>query len=98
MSFCQNLLLDWRSRVRFNPSSCNLTQKSIAKKIIEADADYVFSLKDNHPILHQQVKNWFEIAQSLGFKDVDVNISQRVSKGDHRIENRQVYHVGIFIP
>ncbi|MEH2255285.1 hypothetical protein [Nostoc sp.] len=35
------------------------------------------------------MKNWFEIAQSLGFKDVDVNISQWVSKGDHRIENRQ---------
>lgn len=45
------------------------TQKSIAKKIIEADADYILSLKDNHPTLHQQVKNWFEIAQSLGFKD-----------------------------
>ncbi|MBD0386573.1 MAG: ISAs1 family transposase [Nostoc sp. C3-bin3] len=71
------------------------TQKSIAKKIIEADADYILSLKDNHPTLHQQVKNWFEIAQSLGFKDVDVNISQRIEKGHHRIENRQVYTVPI---
>lgn len=71
------------------------TQKSIAKKIIEADADYVLSLKDNHPTLHQQVKNWFETAQSLGFKDVDVNISQRVEKGHHRIENRKVYTVPV---
>jgi predicted transposase YbfD/YdcC len=71
------------------------TQKSIAKKIIEAYADYVLSLKDNHPTLHQQVKNWFEIAQSLGFKDVDVNISQRVEKGHHRIENRKVYTVPV---
>ncbi len=71
------------------------TQKSIAKKIIEADADYVLSLKDNHPTLHQKVKNWFETAQSLGFKDVDVNISQRVEKGHHRIENRKVYTVPV---
>ncbi|MEH2354910.1 hypothetical protein, partial [Nostoc sp.] len=31
--------------------------------------DYILSLKDNHPTLHQQVKNWFEAAQSIGFKD-----------------------------
>ncbi|WP_375453042.1 ISAs1 family transposase [uncultured Nostoc sp.] len=71
------------------------TQKSIAQKIIAANADYILSLKDNHPTLHQQVKNWFEIAQSLGFKDVDVNISQRIEKGHHRIENRQVYTVPV---
>nr|WP_269141622.1 ISAs1 family transposase [Nostoc commune] len=67
------------------------TQKSIAQKIIAADSDYVLSLKDNHPTLHQQVKNWFETAQSNGFKDVDVSMSQRIEKGHHRIENRQVY-------
>ncbi len=71
------------------------TQKSITKKIIEADADYVLSLKDNHPTLHQQVKNWFETSLSLDFKGVDVNISQRVEKGHHRIENRKVYTVPI---
>lgn len=72
------------------------TQKSIAQKIVEAYADYVLSLKDNHPTLHQQVKNWFEIAQSLGFKDVDVNISQRQELGHHRIENRKVYTLASF--
>ncbi len=51
------------------------TQKSIAQKIIAADSDYILSLKDNHPTLHQQVKNWFETAQSNGFKDVDVSMS-----------------------
>ncbi len=71
------------------------TQKSIVKKIIEADADYILSLKDNHPTLHQQVKNWFETSLSLGFKGVDVNTSQRVEKGHHRIENRKVYTVPV---
>jgi predicted transposase YbfD/YdcC len=69
------------------------TQKSIAEQIIAGNADYILSLKDNHPTLHQQVKNWFEIAQSLDFKGVDVSISQRVEKGHHRIENRTVYTV-----
>lgn len=68
------------------------TQKSIAQKILAASSDYIFSLKDNHPTLHQQVKNWFETAQSLGFKDVDVSISQRVEKGHHRLENRSCLH------
>ena len=71
------------------------TQKSIAQKIIAADSDYVLSLKDNHPTMHQQVKNWFDTAQSFGFKDVDVSISQRIEKGRHRIENRQVYTVPV---
>ncbi len=71
------------------------TQKSIAQKIIAANADYVLSLKDNHPTLHQQVKNWFETAQSLGFEGVDVSISQRVEKGHHRIENRSCYSVPV---
>lgn len=71
------------------------TQKSIAQKIIAADSDYILSLKDNHPKLHQQVKNWFEISLSLGFKDVDVSMSQRIEKGHHRIENRQVYTVPV---
>ncbi len=71
------------------------TQKSIAQKIIAADSDYVLSLKDNHPTLHQQVKNWFETAQSLGFKGIDVSISQRVEKGHHRSENRKVYTVSV---
>jgi predicted transposase YbfD/YdcC len=71
------------------------TQKSIAKKIREGNSDYILSLKDNHPTLHQQVKNWFEMSLALGFQGVDVSISQRVEKGHHRIEKRQVYTVPV---
>lgn len=42
-------------------------QKSIAKKIIAANADYILILKDNHPTLHQEVNNWFEPALAQGF-------------------------------
>lgn len=71
------------------------TQKSIAQKIIAANADYILSLKDNHPTLHQQLKNWFEASLAQGFEGVDVSISQRVEKGHHRIENRKVYTVPV---
>jgi len=71
------------------------TQKSIAAKITAANADYVLSLKDNHPTLHHQVKSWFETAQLQGFEGVDVSMSQRVEKGHHRIENRKVYTVEV---
>ena len=69
------------------------TQKLIAEKIIAADADYILSLKENHPTLHQQVKNWFETAQSIGFEGINVSISQRIEKGHHRLEKRRVYTV-----
>jgi predicted transposase YbfD/YdcC len=71
------------------------TQKLIAEKIIAADADYILSLKNNHPTLHQQVKTWFEAAQSSGFKGIDISINKRVEKGHHRIEKRTVYTVTV---
>ncbi|MHC5730591.1 MAG: ISAs1 family transposase, partial [Nostoc sp.] len=60
------------------------TQKLIAQKIIAANADYLLSLKDNHPTLHQEVKSWFETSITQGFPGVNVSISQRVEKGHHR--------------
>jgi predicted transposase YbfD/YdcC len=71
------------------------TQKSIAQKIIAANSDYILSLKDNHPTLHQQVKNWFGAAQSIGFEGIDISISQRIEKGHNRIEKRTVYTVPV---
>lgn len=44
-------------------------QKSIAKTIVAAEADYVLSLKDNHPNLHQSVANWFDESLENGFAE-----------------------------
>ncbi len=71
------------------------TQKLIAQKIIDANADDILCLKDNHPTLHQQVRNWFETAQLQEFKGIDVSISQRVEKGHNRIETRKVFTVPV---
>ena len=39
-------------------------QTEIAEKIIEKEADYVFSLKYNHPRFHQAVRRMFEEEQA----------------------------------
>jgi len=39
------------------------TQKSIAHQIHTAGADYILSLKSNHPTLFQQVEQWFQQMQ-----------------------------------
>jgi len=42
------------------------TQKSIADQIHTAGADYILSLKSNHPTLFQQVEQWFQQMQADG--------------------------------
>ncbi len=64
------------------------TQTEIAGKIIEARADYVLTLKGNHPTLYAQVTNWFESAQAQGFAGIDYSYDERVEAGHHRLETR----------
>jgi len=40
--------------------------KSIAHQIHTAGADYILSLKSNHPTLFQQVEQWFQQMQADG--------------------------------
>jgi len=42
------------------------TQKEIAQQIIQAQADYVLTLKKNHPTLSGQVTTWFEERPETG--------------------------------
>jgi predicted transposase YbfD/YdcC len=39
-------------------------QKSIAKQIIDKQADYVFSLKGNHRLFHNQINMFFQVDAS----------------------------------
>jgi len=41
-------------------------KKSIAHQIHTAGADYILSLKSNHPTLFQQVEQWFQQMQADG--------------------------------
>lgn len=69
------------------------TQTEIAKTIVDKKADYILSLKANHPTLYNQVKVWFETAQSKGFEGIEFSHDQRVEAGHHRQEKRQVWVV-----
>jgi len=52
-------------------------QKSIAQEIVAAGADYILSLKDNQPTLHQAVAENFEKMHISDFSSAD---SQRVRR------------------
>jgi len=71
------------------------TQTAIATQIYQAKADYVLSLKANHPTLYEQVKAWFETAQAQGFESVEVSVDKRTQSAHHRIETRQVFCVSV---
>jgi len=66
-------------------------QKKIAEAIIDAKADYVLTLKDNHPTLHQEVREFFESAQADGFRDTRYDQTEAVDGGHGRIEVRRVF-------
>lgn len=71
------------------------TQTAIATQIYKASADYVLALKANYPTLHRQVKDWFEQAIAQRFEGITNSYDQRVEKGHHRTEKRQVWCVPI---
>lgn len=71
------------------------TQKEIASKIIDKEANYVLALKANHPTLYQEVNEWFKQAKVSDFSGTLVSFDSRVEKGHHRIETRQVWAVPI---
>jgi len=69
------------------------TQTEIVEQIVTKGADYILSLKANHPTLYAQVKAWFEFAQSKSFEGIEHSYDQRVEAGHHRQENRQIWVV-----
>lgn len=66
-------------------------QSAIAEKIIKHKADYVLALKGNQGNLHQEVKDFFEIAHAHNFKDVPHEYHEEYDKGHGRIEYRQCW-------
>jgi len=71
------------------------TQVEIAQKIIDKKADYILTLKANHPTLFNQVEDFFQTAQQNGFSGIDVRYDKRIEKGHHRIEIREVWTIPV---
>lgn len=68
-------------------------QKDIAKAIVDKDADYVLSLKQNQGNLYEDVKDLFDGAFQLGFEDIEYDTYETVEKGHGRIETRQCWAI-----
>ncbi len=60
------------------------TQTEIAGQIVTKGADYILSLKANHPTLYAQVKAWFGFVQSKSCEGIEHSYGQRVEAGHHR--------------
>lgn len=71
------------------------TQTAIASQIFNAKADYILSLKGNHPTLHGQVKDWFEQNLRSEFEGITNSYDERIDSCHHRTEKRQVWCVPI---
>jgi predicted transposase YbfD/YdcC len=80
-------------------------QKTIAKEIIEADADYVLALKGNQETVHQEVQQFLDglLAEREAPRSVGAKLSpaastlaylERVEKDHGRIETRRYYQSG----
>lgn len=69
------------------------TQKTIAAQIQAAKADYILSLKANHPTLLAQVQTWFETTRQSG--QLLKSTEYKLESAHHRIERRQVWSVPI---
>jgi predicted transposase YbfD/YdcC len=69
------------------------TQTEIAQQIVWQGADYILTLKANHPTLTTQVRTWFATAQSDNFAGIEYSYDRRVEAGHHRQETRQIWVV-----
>ena len=80
-----------------NLSGCIVTidamgcQKSIAAAIVDADADYMLALKDNHPTLHREVRGFFEDGILTGFHGIEHDSHEQTNNAHDRDESRRVW-------
>jgi predicted transposase YbfD/YdcC len=71
------------------------TQAEIVRLIRQKKADYVVTLKSNHPTLYNQVKIWFEMAKPQLFEGIEVSQDSRTEKGHDRVGIRKVWAVPV---
>ncbi len=67
------------------------TQKEIAQKIVEKEAEYILSLKGNQGNIHQDVEQLFDWGLKNDFKNVSHEKYQTIEKGHGRIEIRRYW-------
>jgi predicted transposase YbfD/YdcC len=66
-------------------------QKEIARTVIEAEADYIFTLKDNQPKLARAVEEQFERVYDQGTERLPPNFHETQEYGHGRVEVRRCW-------
>lgn len=65
------------------------TQTAIAQQIQEAEAEYILTLKSNHPALAQDAHRWFQ-ENKQNIDNTSVKVTEVTCEaGHHRIEKRR---------
>jgi predicted transposase YbfD/YdcC len=67
------------------------TQTNIAKTIVNAEADYVLSVKENQGYLFEDISALFAVDQAQNFKYASYEYKQTINKGHGRIEVRECW-------
>ena len=66
-------------------------QKEIASTIIDKEADYVLSLKENHPTLNKEVRLFLELARTATVPGLTLDYYDSVEKGHGRKDIRRYW-------
>ncbi len=66
-------------------------QREIVKQIAQKQADYVISLKGNQGSLHQEVKDYLDWAERIGFTEIGYDYCETIEKDHGRIEERRCW-------
>ena len=69
-------------------------QTAVAEKIVAQGGDYVLAVKDNQKNLSEAIIEFFDIAETLDFRNIDVQKRTTVEKNHGRIETRRA----VFVP
>jgi predicted transposase YbfD/YdcC len=67
------------------------TQTNIARTIVEGEADYVLSVKENQGHLYEDISVLFAVDQAQNFKYASLEYAKTTNKGHGRIEVRECW-------
>jgi len=68
-------------------------QTEIVKQIVLQGADYQISLKGNQGILHEEVREYFQWARRIKFREIEFDYFESIEKDHGRIEQRRCWAV-----
>ncbi len=71
------------------------TQTAIAKQIKAAGADYILTLKRNHPSLAKEAQTWFDNHREDNLHSEVLMTEMTIDAGHHRLEKRRFWQVSV---